>query len=396
MKFHLYQYKALFKMGLFVFALLMMVMLFFYVERMVSDLREENRAILETYANVYAKVGSEDISEFRFFFEEIIQKTTFPLIITDAVTGEPAQWQGIGISYFDRSEGNLKKIRKLVEKMKKESKPVPLYYKNVLFQYIHYGDTQLIKSLGMLPYVGVLAVALFVLIGFIGFNNIRRSEQRFLWVGMAKETAHQLGTPISSLMGWHEILKYSDKSQREKVLEEFGNDINRLKTIANRFSNIGSIPELKPEDIRPHIKHAISYIRKRTPQLGKDVQIIEQYEDGAIVNLNEDLFEWVIENLLKNALDVIKNKDGRITASVSMSKKRKNQVYIDITDNGKGIPKKYWKEIFKPGFSTKKRGWGLGLTLAKRIIEEYHNGKLFVKESVMDQGTTMRIVLSNK
>ena len=155
-------------------------------------------------------------------------------------------------------------------------------------------------------------------------------------------------------------------------------------------------PELKPEDIRPHIKHAISYIRKRTPQLGKDVQIIEQYEDEAVVYLNEDLFEWVIENLLKNALDVIRNKDGRITVSVSMSKKRKNQVYIDITDNGKGIPKKYWKEIFKPGFSTKKRGWGLGLTLAKRIIEEYHNGKLFVKESVMDQGTTMRIVLSNK
>ncbi|MCK4965845.1 sensor histidine kinase, partial [bacterium] len=207
MKFHLYQYKSFFKTGLFISALLMMVMLFFYIERMVSNLREENRAILETYANVYAKVGSEDISEFRFFFEEIIQKTTFPLIITD-LTGEPAQWQGIGISYFDRTEGNLKKIRNLVKKMKKASKPVPLYLDNVLFQYIYYGDTQSIKFLGMLPYVGVLAVGLFILIGFIGFNNIRRSEQRFLWVGMAKETAHQLGTPISSLMGWHEILKY--------------------------------------------------------------------------------------------------------------------------------------------------------------------------------------------
>ncbi|MCK4967295.1 HAMP domain-containing histidine kinase, partial [bacterium] len=195
---------------------------------------------------------------------------------------------------------------------------------------------------------------------------------------------------------WHEILKYGDKNQTEQVLDDLGNDIDRLKTVANRFSNIGSVPELKQEDIRQHIKHAISYIRKRMPQLGKDIQIIEKYEDGPIVYLNEGLFEWVIENLLKNALDVIKNKDGRITVSVSMSKKRKNQVYIDITDNGKGISKKYWKEIFKPGFSTKKRGWGLGLTLAKRIIEEYHNGKLFVKESVMDEGTTMRIILSNK
>ena len=395
MNFRLYQYKTLFKMGLFISALLMMVMLFFYVQRIVSELREENRAILEVYEKVYAKIGSEDISEFQFFWEEIIRKTTFPLIITD-LTGEPAQWQGIDISYHDRTEENLKKIRKLVKKMKKMSNPVPVYLDNVLFQYIYYGDTQLIRTLGMLPYVGVIAVGLFILIGFIGFNNIRRSEQRFLWVGMAKETAHQLGTPISSLMGWHELLKYGDKSKIDQVLDEIGSDINRLKVVANRFSNIGSVPELKEEDIRHHIKHAISYIRKRMPQLGKDVQIIEQYEGGSMVYLNEGLFEWVVENLLKNALDVIENKDGRITVSVLMSKKYKNRVYVDITDNGKGIPKKYRREIFKPGFSTKKRGWGLGLTLAKRIIEEYHNGKLFVKESVMDEGTTMRIILPNK
>jgi len=364
---------------------------------MVSDLRKDSREILEMYANIYAKIGDQDISEFNFLFDEIIQKTHFPLIVTDN-NGNPDTWQGIDISPNDKSEESLKRVRNLIKKMDEESNPIPVMYNDTVLQYLHYGDSQLIKSLGLLPYIQILGGGLIVLIGFIGFNNIRRSEQRFIWVGMAKETAHQLGTPISSLMGWIEILKNStlDKEKYKNIVVEVENDVKRLHKIANRFSFIGSPPELKKDDITESLKEVISYIKKRLPQVGKDVQIIERFDKIPLLNVNKGLFEWVIENLLKNSLDAIDKEKGRIVISALINKKGKNKIYIDIEDNGKGIQKKYWQEIFKPGYSTKKRGWGLGLSLAKRIIEDYHKGSLFVEESQIDEGTKMRIILSSE
>ncbi len=397
MKFIIYPYRTVFKIFLFISSLIMIMVMFLYIKNMVSDLRNDSREILEMYANIYAKIGNQDLMEFSFLFDEIIQKTHFPLIVTDN-NGNPDIWKGINISSNDRSEESLKKVRELIKKMDKESNPIPVMYGDTILQYIHYGDSQLIKILGLLPYIQIIGGGLIILIGFIGFNNIRRSEQRFIWIGMAKETAHQLGTPISSLMGWTEILKgtISDKEKNKNILTEVENDIKRLVEIAKRFSLIGSTPDLKKGDVVESLEDVISYIEKRLPQIGKDVQIIETFDNIPLLNLNKGLFEWVIENLLKNSLDAINRKNGRIVISASINNKNKKEVYIDIKDNGKGIQKKYWKEIFRPGFSTKKRGWGLGLTFAKRIIEDYHKGGLFVKESQIGVGTTIRIVLSNK
>ncbi len=397
MKLGIYPYKTAFKSVLFIFGLLLIVVMFVYIKYMVSDLRKDSREILEMYANIYAKIGDQDISEFNFLFDEIIQKTHFPLIVTDS-NGNPDTWQGIDISPNDKSEESIKKVRDLVKKMDKESNPIPVMYNNTVLQYLHYGDSQLIKSLGLLPYIQILGGGLIVLIGFIGFNNIRRSEQRFIWVGMAKETAHQLGTPISSLMGWAEILKSTtlDKEKYKNIVIEVENDIKRLHKIAKRFSLIGSPPELKKDDITESLREVISYIKKRLPQVSKDVQIIERFDEIPLLNINRGLFEWVIENLLKNSLDAIDKEKGRIVISALIDKKRKNKIYIDIEDNGKGIQKKYWRDIFKPGYSTKKRGWGLGLSLAKRIIEDYHKGSLFVEESQINEGTQMRIILSSE
>ncbi|GAI06369.1 unnamed protein product, partial [marine sediment metagenome] len=251
----------------------------------------------------------------------------------------------INIPPNDKSEKSLEKVRSLIGKMDKESKPIPVMYGDMVLQYLHYGDSQLIKSLGMLPYIQVLGVGLFIMIGFVGYNNIRRSEQRFIWVGMAKETAHQLGTPISSLMGWVEILENStdDKEKYKEIISEVGNDIKRLDKIANRFSFIGSSPELKEGDITESVREVISYIRRRLPQVGKDVQIIEKFEEIPRLYVNKGLFEWVVENLLKNSLDAINREKGRIIICLSNDEKKKGRVFIDVKDNGKGIHKKHWK-----------------------------------------------------
>jgi signal transduction histidine kinase len=234
---------------------------------------------------------------------------------------------------------------------------------------------------------------LFVLIGYIGFSQIKKSEQRNIWVGMAKETAHQLGTPISSVNGWIEILK-EDPQKLEQILPEIEIDIKRLTKIASRFSQIGSLPAVKLRPITPILRNAVSYYRKRLPKLNKKVFIKEEYTCEASIGINSELFEWVIENLIKNALDAIEGQDGEILLAVNQSPDHQH-IYIDIKDNGKGISPRDKQNVFKPGFSTKTRGWGLGLSLAKRIIEDYHQGKLFIKETRLGEGTTFRISFEN-
>ncbi|MCH6560612.1 HAMP domain-containing histidine kinase, partial [candidate division KSB1 bacterium] len=243
-------------------------------------------------------------------------------------------------------------------------------------------------------YIGIAVVGLFVLIGFLGFRSIQRSEQQFIWVGMSKETAHQIGTPLSSLMGWLELLKskVGDKDSL-KNLGEMEKDIERLNRVAARFSQIGSKADLKEEKIASIISDVVRYFKTRLPQGGKRVKIVENYHVNSTVALNKDLFEWVIENLLKNAIDAIEKDVGRIEINLNQLKNGRHRVCIDISDNGRGIDAKRKSEVFKPGYSTKKRGWGLGLSLAKRIIDQYHGGKLTVKESKTHQGTTMRILL---
>ncbi|MCB0298973.1 MAG: hypothetical protein KDE52_02895 [Calditrichaeota bacterium] len=258
--------------------------------------------------------------------------------------------------------------------------------------YYHYGESPTIRNLRWLPFIEIGIVALFILIGYAGFSSIKRGEERLIWVGMAKETAHQLGTPLSSQMGWFEYLK-SSPEQIPKVIPELEKDLKRLQTITNRFSQIGSLPDLKSENLNDALMDTIEYFRKRIPQRSGKVQIVTDLApEMPPVRLNTDLFSWVLENLIKNGLDAMENKGGSI--SITAAKMNESQIFIDVQDTGKGIPKAARKTIFNPGFSTKKRGWGLGLSLAKRIVEEYHGGKLLLKDSQIGDGSTFRIVLN--
>ncbi|MBA4251534.1 MAG: sensor histidine kinase, partial [Chlorobiaceae bacterium] len=257
---------------------------------------------------------------------------------------------------------------------------------------IHFGDSDLINQLKYYPYLQLLIASIFVLIGYIGFSQIKKSEQGNIWVGMAKEIAHQFGTPISSLMGWVEILKmnYRDPDKVLDTAEEIENDVEKLNKITYRFSKIGSKPELKIENVFHKLSKVVEYYKRRLPQSGKKVEINLSGQDNLLTRVNCELFEWVIENLIKNSLDAIENGKGKIDITV---KAEKSNIEIEVTDNGKGIDGKRRKDVFRPGYSTKRRGWGLGLSLSKRIIEDYHNGKIFVKSSVINEGTTFKIVL---
>ena len=251
----------------------------------------------------------------------------------------------------------------------------------------YYGDSKLLIQVRYFPIIQLLIVALFIFITFYAISIRNKSTQNQVWAGMAKETAHQLGTPISSLQGWVEMLKEQDNN--DTISKEMEKDVNRLKLISDRFGKIGSKPQLEEHDINEQVEKMIAYIKRRSTD--KVSFILDRPEDKVIAKISGPLFDWVIENLLKNALDAINGK-GTINIKI---KNMSEHVIIDIRDSGKGISKQNLAKVFKPGFTTKKRGWGLGLSLAKRIIEKYHKGQLYVKSSELGKGTTFRIVLNS-
>lgn len=260
-------------------------------------------------------------------------------------------------------------------------------------QYVYYGESPTVRYLRYFPYIQLSLLALLLGIGFISYRAIARSEQSNLWVGMTKEAAHQLGTPLSSLYGWVELLREEkDDDFTQRICNELENDISRLRGVAERFNKIGSEPELTPRKLKPILEDVIDYMEQRLPQLGKNVDVLRTIDSGVYAKVNTDIFQWALENIIKNAMDAIKSNTTKSYVSVKLQRVE-NEVFIDITDSGVGIEKKYHSEIFKPGYSTKKRGWGLGLSLTKRIIEEYHNGKLLIHRSELGEGTTMRIIL---
>ncbi|MFQ5822877.1 MAG: ATP-binding protein [bacterium] len=394
MRINLYFLRGRFKGLLFIFAILIIIFLLFYTQRIVGTLRVEAREILLFYTQLYARAASSETdTDLNFIFEQIIQRTNFPIIQSDS-EGNPTAWKGIGIDPNDRSPEAVEKVRKMINVMKREADPIPLKYEEYLLGYLYYGDSKLIKQLQMLPYIEIAVVSMFILVGFLGFRSIQRSEQQFIWVGMSKETAHQIGTPLSSLMGWLEIIKAKllDKETKKTVIE-MEKDIERLNKITARFSQIGSKADLKESNVATMISEVVKYFKQRLPQWGKKVTIVENYQTATKVAINKDLFEWVIENLVKNSLDALEKDMGRIEICLGELKNSKHKIFIDISDNGRGIEVSKKGDIFKPGYSTKKRGWGLGLSLAKRIVEDYHGGKLLIKETRAGHGTTMRIIL---
>ncbi len=345
--------------------------------------------------------GMPPASELSFIMDDILVPNAFdiPAVLTDARTEEPQTWRNIDVPSSLRdlvpadSAAAMNKLRARIEEMDRMYPPIPIeitFADARLQQQVHYGESQLVGELRRYPYVQFAFVGLFILVGYLGFSYVRRSEQSNLWVGMAKEAAHQLGTPISSLMGWIEILRSDglDARRKKEAVDEVEKDVDRLGRVANRFSDIGSMPKLEPQELAPVVETTVEYIRRRLPQHGKAVELETRVEPGVVAPLNTELFEWVIENLLKNALDAIESDAGMITIAVASDD---GKVRVDVTDSGRGIDRREWKVIFRPGFSTKKRGWGLGLSLAKRIVEDYHGGTLKLLQSRPGHGSTFRI-----
>lgn len=394
-----YTYKGTFKGLLFVIALLIIVAQVWYAQSIVRQLREDQRKVVEMSASLYSSVAESDsTADYNILLDEVITRIHIPVILTTP-DGEPQAHKIEGIS--DTAPflpETIEKLKKIMAAMEKENPPIPIIYEPTatVLNYLYYGDSEMITLLNWLPFIEISMVGLFILLGFIGFNSIRRSEQRFIWVGMAKETAHQLGTPISSLIGWIEMLKQSKPPGKTgEVITEMDSDASRLTKVAQRFSQIGTDSELTNQDIILVLKEITQYFRKRLPQLGKSVTIYEEYPVEAVCQINRDLFEWAVENLVKNGLDAIENGTGNIT--IKLERQGDGKWYIiDISDTGKGMTKQQQKQIFKPGFSTKMRGWGLGLNLAKRIIEDYHKGRLLLKSTKLNEGTTMRIMLKGR
>lgn len=293
-------------------------------------------------------------------------------------------------------------LREQMQDMDHIYTPIPIYFhdptggKDIVTNYIHYGDSIILDKIETVPYIQLMLGAVIVIVGYLSFSYLKRSEQSNIWVGMAKETAHQLGTPLSSLLGWCELLRLSADSPEEvnKIANEIERDVERLNRIAIRFSKIGSIPDVRPQNVVSIISDVLNYFEGRMPHLRKNITLaLDSEEDEIVLALNRELFEWVMENLIKNAFEAIEQPTGSITVRIHKTI-RKDAVIIDVTDTGKGFDMRHRKDVFRPGFSTKARGWGLGLSLARRIIEEYHHGKLLVKESIPGVGTTFRIRLN--
>ncbi len=390
---NVYRFKGNFKSFLFALAILITIGFLYYTQTLVKVLQEQSREFLNFKVKIFEEnINNESIVDLSFFFQNVIQTADYPIIYTDAER-RPQFWKNIGIPEMIQPipPDTLRLLNHLIREFGKENPPISISYKGRVLGYYYYGESEIIRRLRWLPYIEIIVVALFILIGYAGFNSIKKSEERLIWVGMAKETAHQLGTPLSSLMGWLEYLK-SDPAHLSRVLPEVEKDLTRLQTITKRFSQIGSLPDMKPGNIVETIEETVQYFRNRIPQKNGKIRLeFKANHNIPLVRFNKDLFSWVLENLIKNALDALEEDGGVITISCGLL--GEDQVFIDVQDSGKGIHNAARKDIFKPGFSTKKRGWGLGLSLAKRIIENYHGGKIYLKESQVGSGSIFRIVL---
>ena len=353
----------------------------FVSDLLIKDLAREEREKIEIWAEATRVLTSEDPSLNMNLILKIIQgNTSIPVMLCND-QDSVMNYKNIELP----EKGADEYLRKKVEELKHKNQPLPIDMGDGTFQYLYYDDSINLKRLLVYPYAQLSVMAVFILLAFIALASTKRAEQNKVWVGLSKETAHQLGTPISSLIAWLEYLKLKDIDPA--LLAEMEKDVKRLEMIAERFSKIGSTPEPVPVDICQSISSALEYMQTR---ISSKVKIsIEAPDHPVIVLMNNSLFAWVVENLCKNAVDAM---EGQGSITFHIEEKGKN-VRIDVTDTGKGILKSKFKTVFNPGYTTKKRGWGLGLSLVKRIVESYHGGKIFVKSSEIGKGTTFRIEL---
>lgn len=359
------------------------------VSRMLTrDLEVEERHKMEIWAEAMRTLNlADENTDLNLVLRVINDNNSIPVVVLDA-KGHVQSARNVNVRGQSDAD-SVKKVNAMAQQLLAEGRFVRISL-NVAskneYIYVCYADSLMLQRLAIYPYVQLGIGLIFVLVALMALRTSKRAEQNKVWVGLSKETAHQLGTPISSLMAWTEVLKETHPD--DDLIPEMENDIKRLQLIADRFSKIGSLPEPLPASLNEVMAHAIDYIDKRTP---KRINLVTQFpNEDIILNLNASLFEWVIENLCKNAVDAIGEQPGTITLSMQ---KTAQKVIIEISDTGKGIRKKDIGNVFRPGFTTKKRGWGLGLSLAKRIVEEYHQGKIMVKSSEVGIGTTFLIEL---
>lgn len=380
-----YSKKRRWKLLLVFFAILISTFSLYFTNQLMKKLAAEEKKRISLWAQATQElINSDSNQDVSFLFEVLKNNETIPVLLLDA-DDNILSYRNIDSLLLQ----NDKYKKQIIEKFKNNGKEsfAVVAEDGTELNKIYYSDSLLLKQLHYYPYLQLAIVFLFILVSYIAFSISRKKEQNQVWLGMSKETAHQLGTPISSLMAWIEILKNSNNDQ--EMIDELSKDVIRLEKITSRFSMIGSRPQLVDMDLASVVQSGINYIQTRIPS---SIQITTNFDsiDRVMVPINPDLFEWVIENLCKNAVDAMGAK-GQIDIVLEVNKKN---IYLDIIDNGKGIPKKYFKTIFQPGFTTKDRGWGLGLSLVARIIEQYHKGKIFVKHSELEVGTCFRIILS--
>jgi signal transduction histidine kinase len=378
----IYSNKNLWKLTLFITAVLIGVGTLWYTETFLKELRQEEEKNIKIWANAVqvatTATSGEDLS---FATSYITNNNTIPVILTDE---EGNIITSRNLKKGRENDADYLKAQMLA--MAEENDPIEIVYDQDKKNYLYYKESILLTKLRVYPMVLLGVIGLFVGIAYLAFSASRRAEQNRVWTGMAKETAHQIGTPLSSLMGWIEILRTQNTD--ESMLVEMENDINRLTVITDRFSKIGSQPTLKSENLKDLVEQSVTYFEKR---ISKKIKLSFKVEEGGFyqVVMNPQLMGWVVENLIRNSVDAI---EGPGEINLYLSQHGKN-IRLDVEDSGKGIPYRQMQAVFRPGFTTKTRGWGLGLSLAKRIVENYHNGKIFVAKSEVGTGTTFRISL---
>lgn len=376
-------FKYRWKLFILILAVIIGLLSLIVTNFLASELSNEERKKIELWAEGIRQLSNLESSnqDYTFIFQVVQNNTTVPVILTDE-SGNIISFRNLSYSKIDTPE----KAAKVLMKMNNFHEPIVVNLLDGKKNFVYYKDSTTLIYLTYYPYIQLTVIILFLAISYYAFSQSRRAEQNRIWVGLAKETAHQLGTPTSSLLACLVMLR--EKGNPAAIAEELEKDILRLQKIVDRFSKIGSTPVLEIRNIVETINRSIDYLKTRS---SKKISIVTNFDanEPILVPLNETLFEWVIENLFRNAVDAIQG-NGEIKFSVTDNIQ---VVYIDISDNGRGLPKAKFKQVFQPGYTTKSRGWGLGLTLTKRIVEEYHKGRIFINYSELNKGTSFRIVL---
>ncbi len=391
--------KAYFAVG----SLALIIIFLVVTSSLTRNIRKEVKIVPDMYSKFIGLPADVNLESFLFqyFMTEIFPNIEYPIILADSLK-IPYSWENIEIekkSFSQLEENQQHYLYRLIRKYEARGAVIPLKFNmesDKIISYVYYGESAALQMIRAMPYIEFAIVIVFFAFGIFGLMRVKKSEENLIWVGLAKETAHQFGTPLSSLIGWKDVLEMKFEGMKKnseimEILDNMGSDIERLNKIASRFGKVGSIIKHKPSNLHNIIQETLDYYRLRLPSQAQKIslQFISRIE-GLEIKIDPDLIKWTLENLIKNSIDALKNKEGLIKVEAFPNK---SNIHIQVTDNGKGIPKSMFKRIFNPGITTKERGWGLGLSLAKRIIEDYHKGIIRVQDSQLNTRTVIEIIL---